>query len=125
ESLLLGFRKKAGAYDFQAEHHMVVGAGSRHHTGLIYEAVERSILPCPPWLTKWVRSTADIVQAKRSGHGDGDAHPVIDSFEFADLCAHYAPLFGIVGNENNYYWPDPCPWTDHRHEHSPNTGFYW
>jgi hypothetical protein len=120
----VGWRKKGGVYDFQAEHHLVVGAGSRHHSGLIYEAVEDvPILHCPQWLLDWVLVTCDITKPTRgTGHGD---RPVHEDFEFPDFCDWYEPLFHIVGDENNYYWPDPCPWTDHRHEGSPKTGFYW
>jgi hypothetical protein len=126
ESLLLGFRKKAGVYDFQAEHHMVVGAGSRHSSGLIYEEFDpmRNILPCPPWLVDYVLRTADKPKTNRgkTGHGDRRVH---EDFDFTDWCNHYEPIFRIAGDENNYYWPDPCVWNDHRHEHSPKTGFYW
>jgi hypothetical protein len=126
ESLICGFRKKAGVYDFQCEHHQVVGAGSRHHSGLIYEEVDpsREILPCPTPLVSWIFRTADA--PKRPEHsGSRDRFVVHEDFDFDDMCQHYEPIFHIVGSENDYHWPDPCPWTDHRHENSPKTGFYW
>jgi len=124
ESIALGFRKKAGVYDWQAEHHLVVGAGSRHHSGMIYESVDdqRVILPCESWLVDWIKRTCDAAKPHKTGRNNC---PVHEGFDFTDWCAWYEPLFHIVGDENNYHWPNPCPWTDHRHEGSLKTGFYW
>jgi hypothetical protein len=124
ESLLLGFRKKAGEYDFQAEHHQVVGAGSRHHSGTIYESVDdrRIILPCPSFLIDWIRRTCDAVKPRKIVRDNRAVH---EDFDFTDWCDWYEPIFHIVGDENDFHWTDPCPWSDHRHEGSLKTGFYW
>jgi hypothetical protein len=107
---------------------MVVGAGSRHYTGLIYESVDdkRNILPCPSWLVSYVLRTADAPKPHSSSRESGrDRRLVHENFDFENMCAHYEPIFRIVGDANDYYFPDPCPWTDHRHESAPKTGFYW
>jgi putative DNA primase/helicase len=122
QSLLCGWRKKAGVYDFQAEHHQVVGAGSRHHSGLLYEEVDpkQRIVPIPDWLVDWVLQTSDAVKVSKSGSGDD--LPVNDDFDFADLMMFY----DITGSQDgDYFVTDICPVAGRKHQQSTKTGFRW
>jgi hypothetical protein len=102
KSMLLGNAKLAGAYDFQADRKYVVGPGSVHPTGVIYEVVNAaSLVEIPDWLVAWMESNSGGQKQPKSKLTEADSagptlHP---DFDARDFIAHYE----LAGE-----WDDDC-----------------
>jgi len=127
KSLTLGNRSASVAkqewFSFRADRKFVVGAGSIHPNGRMYEVV-RDVEPIeiPDWLVDFI---AEHTAAERK-FKKGEAAPVRDDFDFDDWCDFYSNIFTIP-NAHCEGWmaTDGCPWCGYRHEQSVLTGFYY
>jgi hypothetical protein len=127
KSLSLGNRSAAKDgiewFSLRADRKYLVGAGSIHPNGKMYEVVrDNEPIEIPDWLCDFIAENTKVEQRFKKG----EALPVVDDFDFDHWCDHYSEIF-TIGNQHCEGWmaTDVCPWAGYRHEQSVLTGFYY
>ena len=106
-------------FSFRADRRYLVGAGSRHPNGSLYQTV-RDIepIPIPDWLCDFIEKHS----APSNPPMCDEAVEVSDDFDFDDLMDFY----GISGAwDDDWYIVDECSVAGYRHSHSIRTGFFY
>ena len=106
-------------FSFRADRKYLVGAGSRHPNGSLYQTV-RDIepIPIPDWLCDFIEKHS----APSNPPMCDEAVEVSDDFDFDDLMDFY----GISGAwDDDWYIVDECSVAGYRHSHSIRTGFFY
>jgi Bifunctional DNA primase/polymerase, N-terminal len=106
-------------FSFRADNLYLVGAGSIHPNGNLYETM-RDIepIPVPDWVCDFVEMHAEVPKPKHDG-----SLSVSEDFDFDD----FLDFYGISGRENGDHWyiTDECPVAGYRHQGSTETGFFY
>lgn len=110
-------------FSFRADRKFLVGAGSLHPNGRLYEVVrDNPPLEMPDWLAAWVEENSKSEHVPKKG----ETQSVADDFDFDHWCDHYSEIFTIQdAHEEGWMTTDVCPWSGHRHQQSFMTGFYY
>jgi hypothetical protein len=106
-------------FSFRADRKYLVGAGSRHPNGSLYQTV-RDIEPTmiPDWLCDFIEKHSTPSNPPTCD----EAIAVSDDFDFDDMMDFY----GISGSwDDDWYLVDECPVAEYRHSHSTRTGFFY
>lgn len=108
-------------FSFRARNRYLVGAGSTHPNGNLYET-KNDVDPVP--VSDWICDFVEQHSAPAIECGKDETHPVSDEFDFDRLCEHYK--ISIAGiRDDVWYVVEECPGVGYRHEGSYLTGFYW
>lgn len=132
ESMMLGNRKATDGrkelFSFRADDYYIVGAGSTHPDGFVYEPVNSraSIVPIPAPLVEWIEKNSDETKAAKAPKGEGPtAH---EDWDADAWMRHYEDAFTC--NQDGDWWVSSIcpatyegPGTGRKHEHSTKTGF--
>jgi hypothetical protein len=134
ESMMLGNRKaiKDGKelFSLRADDYYIVGAGSTHPDGFVYEPVnpKASIVPIPAPLVSWIEKNSVSPKAAKVLGGDGPkAHEEWNPDAWME---HYSDIF-TCHKEGEWWVSSICPatyegpGTGRKHQHSERTGFYF
>lgn len=132
ESMMLGNRKATDGrkelFSFRADDYYIVGAGSTHPDGFVYEPVNprASIVPIPAPLVEWIEKNSDETKAAKAPKGEGPtAH---EDWDADAWMAHYEDAF-TCHKDGDWWVSSICPatyagpGTGRKHEHSTKTGF--
>jgi hypothetical protein len=106
-------------FSFRADRKYLVGAGSVHPNGSLYQTV-RDIepIPIPDWLCDFIEKYS----APSNPPTCDEAVKASDDFDFDDM----VDFFGISGSwDDHWYIVDECPVADYRHAHSTHTAFFY
>ena len=110
-------------FSFRADRKYLVGAGSTHPNGRIYEVV-RDVKPIemPDWLVDFIEENTKPERNLTKK----EFFPVVDDFDFDDWCEFYEEIFTIPNaHQEGWMATDVCPWAGYRHAQSLWTGFYF
>src|ERR1035441_3384894 len=106
-------------FSFRADRKYLVGGGSTHPNGSIYQTV-RDIEPIsiPAWLCDFIEKHSTPSNPPTFD----EALKVSDDFDFDDM----VEFFGISGWwDDDWFIVDECPVAEYRHSHSTGTGFFY
>jgi putative DNA primase/helicase len=107
-------------FSFRADNLYLVGAGSLHPNGNLYETVKDvEPLPVPDWVCEFVERHSTAPAPKPTGTLSVD-----EEFDFDDLTEFFD--ISIAGVKDDvWHIVEECPGVGHRHEGSTLTAFYW
>ena len=106
-------------FSFRADRRYLVGAGSVHPNGSLYQTVmDIEPISIPNWLCDFIEKHSTPSNPPMCD----EAVEVSDDFDFDDLMDFY----GISGAwDDDWYIVDECSVAGYRHSHSIRTGFFY